>query len=179
LGGSFVGGEGGDRMEQIQAVLTIVNTVLGVVISMMTLYLFLKARPKKHRRAKLGKDSLVINLTGHPLPSASWVEGLRVWEPDKPPAFNTTEGWGGLDGSLTRLVRELPEDVQKRLLGGDQDIIIVIPGLAPAALLLMVKLLGVTGTLPQFTAPVRGSDGGFQLPEPISLSDYRLKNRLK
>lgn len=146
------------------------------VTGCITFWLLIRTRPIIPKHSILEPGAVVINWSGHPLPEAHWLSPFRVWEPKQPPHFNT-ESWETILLSIQKLIRDLPQDIQLRMLQGDHNIVIVIPQLAGALSVLLAYLHGTMGVFPTVTCPLRSREGGFKLPEPANLSDIRLRAR--
>jgi hypothetical protein len=143
-----------------------------------TAWLLIRTRPRKFKPVKVSKEMVIINWSGHPRPKeASWTKKARLWEPTKPPYFNTSS-WGTLRDSVQKLWTTLPEDIQTRLLQGDPHIVIVVPQLAAGLAMLLAIIHGKTGVFPTITCPLKMKDKNeFHWPTPLNLSYVRMENR--
>ncbi|NUM34593.1 MAG: hypothetical protein HUU50_08620 [Candidatus Brocadiae bacterium] len=161
----------------IQPFAVIINVLLGTFISVITLYLFFKSRPRKIKTEMLKPGSIIINWSGHPLPGdTAWITPFQVWTPKEQPHFNV-ESWETIQISVLNMINRLPKDIEHRLLQGDPDIILVLPQLAAGVSVLLAILHGRIGVFPSITSPLRKADGSFWLPEPINLGSIRLNSR--
>jgi hypothetical protein len=100
----------------------------------------------------------------------------KVWQPVAAPSFNV-ESWDTIRQSVSRMIYDMPRELQLRLLRGDPNLVIAIPQLAAGLSILLASLHGQSGVFPSITSPLRRTDGTFWLPEPASLSEIRLQSR--
>lgn len=161
---------------QIRNIIVFLQPFIVFVTGCMTLYFLLRTRPRKLQKVSLDKKAIIINWSGHPLPHADWLKQKRIWTPIESPHFDTSS-WEATSKSAGKLIREIPKDIQVRILRGDPDIVFVIPQLAAGLSVLMAILHATIGSFPTITSPLRKKEGTFTLPEPINLSELRLRSR--
>ena len=168
-----------DIFLNFQPFVVVFNGLLGLTIGAISLRLLLRTRPRMVKNQLLKPGAVIINWSAHPLPPhCKWLVPFKVYTPDVPPHF-CIDSWVDIQRSVQNMIRQLPRDLQLRMLQGDPDIIIVIPQLAAGLSILLAILHGQTGVFPTITCPLRKEDGTFWLPEPVSLSEIRMNNRLK
>lgn len=160
----------------IRDIVVFLQPFIVFITGCITIYFLLRTRPSKLQKIALSKKSIVINWSGHPLTKEPWLEEKRIWTPLQSPHFDT-ESWETLRKSATKLIKEIPKDIQARILRGDPDIVFVVPQLAAGLSVLMAILHGTIGGFPTITCPLRTKDGSFTLPEPINLSELRLRSK--
>ena len=161
-----------------QPFVVVFNSLLGLTIGAISLHLLFRTRPRVLKSQLLKPGAVVINWSGHPLPRCEWIVPFKVHTPENAPHF-CTDSWLDIQRSVQNMFRQLPRDLQVRMLQGDPDVIIVIPQLAAGLSVLLAVLHGQTGVFPTITCPMRKEGGTFWLPEPISLSEIRINSRLK
>ena len=155
--------------------LAVITCVLSGITAGITIWLYFRTRPRLVPAAGLSEGGVIINWSGHPLPEAAWRSAYTVWEPQDAPKFNT-ESWSTLRNSVQKLLRELPIDIEKRLLRGDPRVVVAIPQLAAGLSILLAVLHGRDGIFPCVTCPLKAGTT-FVLPEPINLGDVRFEAR--
>lgn len=167
-------------IEYLRYIVIFLQPFLVFITSCVTIWLLWRTWPKKIKAdTTASNESIIVNWSGHPLPDASWIKGIKVWTPQAPPYFNT-ESWQHLEDCVQKMIKNLPQDIQLRLLKGDSDVIIVVPQLAAGLTILLAVLHGIMGGFPTVTCPLRkGNENNYQLPAPINLAKVRLLSREK
>jgi hypothetical protein len=158
--------------------LAVITCILSGITAGITIWLYWRTRPRLVPPAGLSEGGVIINWSGHALPEAPWRNAYTVWEPKEAVSFKT-ESWNTLQASVQKMLRELPIDLEKRLLRGDPRMVIAIPQLAAGLSILLAILHGRDGIFPCITCPlkVENTKNTFMLPEPINLSDVRFTAR--
>lgn len=155
--------------------LAVITCILSGITACITIWLYFRTRPRLVPPAGLSEGGVIVNWSGHPLPDATWRTAYTVWEPKEAPKFNT-ESWSTLRDSVQMMLRELPIDLERRLLRGDPHMVVAIPQLAAGLSVLLAVLHGRDGVFPTITCPLKKGNT-FALPEPVNLSDIRFEAR--
>ena len=150
--------------------------LLWMFTTALTLRIWLRMRAVR-QRSQVGAQGppLVLNLSGHPLAAseAGWAQGIEVrgrvveWDAGSAEA---------LDQSVQAAIRSLEPSLRARLLAGDPNLFIALPGLAPAVFHLLVHLHGLMGHFPTVTYPLR-VEGGYLFVRPVIGQDLRMLAR--
>ncbi len=156
--------------------IAVVTCILSGITAGITIWLYFRTRPRM-MPSGLPQGTVIINWTGHPLPEAAWRNTCAIWEPKTAPKFNT-ESWSTIRDSVQKMMRELPVDIEKRLLLGNPDIVVAIPQLAAGLAVLLAVLHGRDGVFPTVTCPLKCGDS-FILPEPFNLAQVRFEERIE
>jgi len=118
---------------------------------------------------------LLLNLSGHPVSKEITDHGYEVTEPSDPLQFDVSSA-SHLAGEVERLMGIFieglnPAQKQALLVG---KYVILPPGLAPAAIVTVAYLHGVTGHFPRILWMVRGQDQEFHpIENPLPVQAVR------
>lgn len=112
----------------------------------------------------------VVNLSGRRLLETEdgWAQRAKVIG-DGPIEWDNQGGAQDLDRSCRKALQALPQEVLTRLLAGDRNIVLALPGYAPAAFHVTAVLHGVLGHFPRITYPLRvpGDPARFSFVAPV------------
>lgn len=150
--------------------------VLWLLTMGFTVSIWLRLRAARRRSAAgVRGEPVILNLSGHPVAASEggWAAGVRtVGEALTLKAGSSAE----LDEEVRSLLASLPADLHGRLLGGDPNVVVALPGLAPLTYHLVVHLHGLMGHFPNVTYPLRIGEA-YEYVRPVSGQSLRLESR--
>ena len=82
----------------LQPYVVVFNSIIAMS---MTLYIYLRTRPKRLKMNLLSPGTVIINWSGHPLPNSPWIVPYKIYTPSTPPHFNV-ESWTTLQNSVQK-----------------------------------------------------------------------------
>lgn len=129
---------------------------------------------RQARTAPLGPPT-IVNFSGHPIAASEggWTQGIPV---DGGLVTLRDESPESLDQDVQAMIRALSPALRSRLMVGDPNVIVALPGLAPAAFHLVAHLHGLMGHFPTVTYPLR-TGGTYVYVRPVVGQDLRLLAR--
>ena len=118
----------------------------------------------------------ILNLSGHPI-AASQDDWHETYIEENVTATFVTSSAQALSNQVAEIIEGLGEPVNARLAVGDPNVVVALPGLAPAAYHILVECHGRFGHFPKATYPLRMGDR-FVYVKPHDSHELRLKARL-
>lgn len=144
---------------------------IALVTVVLAARIWLQVRQTRTRlRRGVAGPKVVVNLSGHPIAASEggWAAEYRI--DDRPVRF-AADTPAALAASVRETLHHLDADVRARLACGDPNVVVALPGLAPATAHLLVEVHGLAGHFPRITYAVGGPP--FVYVRPVDLQDIR------